>query len=291
MKRQNDRFHSCSTLKNELSGLILFGLAVACAWGVRADTHTWTPTSGTNWNVAENWNPKSVPANGDSVTINTDNQQVHSLNNDCEGLTLNTLFFSNGGDNNKEGTVTLTGNALTISGTGNTGSGAFYVQYPRAHIQTPIVFTAAAPFLMNWSRGRIFLEAAVTAEHQLIGYGKANTARLTDLGSAQTIFCDTFYAKEGLVLRAGNFVCGKANAFDPRQVVTFAAQSGDNAFLTFNLEGFDQTIDRLTSADGNVLSANQSLVRNTTPTACTLTMKASADGGTDALFSGPLSLV
>ena len=291
MKLQVVSLVSSLSLKRGASGLVWAGLLGVCALGAWADTHTWTPTSGTNWNVAENWRPQAVPVNGDSVTIDTVAYQVHALNNDCEGLTLGTLFFSNGGNNNQEGTVTLSGKALSISGSGNTGSGALYIQYPRTHIQTPLTFTAAAPFLMAWSRGRIFFEAPVTTEHQLIGYGKAGTTDLAGLASAQMIFCDSFYAAEGFVLRAGNFVCGKADVFDPRQVITFAAQAGDNAYLTFNLEGFDQTIDRLTYTPGNVLSASQSLVRNTTSNPSTLTMKARANGGTDALFSGALSLV
>ena len=56
-------------MNKKMNTAALCGLLVICAGAVRAQTFIWTGAAGTDWHVAANWNPASVPGADADVVI------------------------------------------------------------------------------------------------------------------------------------------------------------------------------------------------------------------------------
>ena len=85
--------------------LILGGalLALQLAPAEAATTHTWSAASA-NWNVATNWTPNGVPANGDQLVFPA--AGLSPTNNDLTGLDVDSVAI--------QGAYAITGNGFTV---------------------------------------------------------------------------------------------------------------------------------------------------------------------------------
>jgi len=122
--------------------LVVMGIVIISA-GVYAANRTWTGAVSTDWNVAGNWSPASVPSATDDATVGgtltnypviTSSTTIHNLTINSGGIVSVdpgiTLTVSNDMDVNAGGTFNLGGGILTVAhnlvikGTFNAGSGS-----------------------------------------------------------------------------------------------------------------------------------------------------------------------
>ena len=88
--------------------MLLFAAAVLSVWHVSGATRVWTGGSG-NWTDTANWLDNLTPSAGDTVYVSNAVGNV-TINLDATGVSIASIRFEG------KGPVTLTGNALTLTG-------------------------------------------------------------------------------------------------------------------------------------------------------------------------------
>lgn len=98
-----------SSLPNFCRCALMISSLVACAWSAQALPRTWNGNSGPLWNVAINWTPAGVPANGDDLIFPAGASNPVNTN-DLVGRTFSSISF-----NGAAGGYALRGNAITLN--------------------------------------------------------------------------------------------------------------------------------------------------------------------------------
>lgn len=131
-----------------LSSALLIG-------GASAATKTWIGSNGSQWSVPANWSPSGSPVDGDSLVFPS-TASIRITTNDISNLTVVGLQFTSSG-------YTISGNALTVSGTyGTTGGNT---------INAPLTFVGTA-FTLN---GDTFSDVNTTSASPISFVGTEHT--------------------------------------------------------------------------------------------------------------------
>ena len=274
-----------------------------------ASAATWTNG---NWSVAENWAEGVVPDAGAAVTI--DNATAGAtFNVDVDSVSISSLTFASGGKQ-----------CYVVGGTLNISASAAVVANHSMTISNSLVLSHATTKLQAATSGRSYYCGDVTLTHatgDLYSFGKGGSTfcgtvtvprdfrpgggALWQGGSNHYFYgplkCrhvlnassydDTTYHYESTsnswtYFETGNYV-RNAVATDgalPGTTVLRAYGSDYYSGGTCNLNGTDQTIDRLSGT-------TKKLTVNGGSTAMTLTLCATASDTSKAVLNGSLSLV
>ncbi len=95
--------------------LVLILTTALCIASLQAAPVTWDGSTDGNWNTGGNWGG-TPPANGDDITFDATSVGVVATTNDIVGLSLTKITLSN-----PPATVSVSGNAFTLTGAGGVG--------------------------------------------------------------------------------------------------------------------------------------------------------------------------
>ena len=283
--------------------------AVVALGATVANAATWTKG---NWSVAENWAEGVVPDAGAAVII--DNQTAGAtFNVDVDSVDISSLTFASGGKQ-----------CYVVGGTLNISAQAAVVANHSMTISNSLVLSHSTPKLSAATSGRSYYCGDVTLTHatgDLYSFGKGGSTFYGTVtvprdfrpggGAAwqsgshhyfygplkcrhvlnASSYDDTTYHYESTsnswtYFETGNYVrnaVATAGAL-PKTAVLRAYGSDNYAGGSCNLNGTDQTIDRL-SGTTKLLAVNGG------SSAMTLTMLATASDTSKATLNGALSLV
>ena len=284
-------------------------LTTATLGATAANAATWTNG---NWSVAENWAEGVVPADGAAVTI--DNSIAGAtFNVDLDSVNISSLTFISGGKQ-----------CYVVGGTLNISAQAAVVANHSMTISNSLVLSHSAPKLSAATSGRSYYCGDVTLTHatgDLYSFGKGGSTFYGTVTVPQDFrpgggaawqsgshhyfygplkcrhvlnassYDDTTYHYESTsnswtYFETGAYVrnaVATAGAL-PKTAVLRAYGSDHYDGGTCNLNGTDQTIDRL-SGTTKLLSVNGG------SSAMTLTLLATASDTSKATLNGSLSLV
>lgn len=289
-----------------------FALAKTCIWtGEGADG---------NWSTPQNWGGvdlESLPSEGDDVVLlNAGSQPV--INNDMEGLSLNSLKFqgnyplkltgnalslagefsqevSTGVSTNalpliftgvKDGNISFSGSVVFECGITNLTSKKMYVRCPivdrlhAAYFNAPYYAPNCSLYFSNHKRKGYIHFCDELNVKEAYGDGGNNSA------ATGIIYIETDRVKLGKVRMNENaFICAVKNALDPNGVLWWRTWAVKNSSYV-DLGGFDQTIDRTYSVDLDNTGARE--FRSASP--ARLTMNATASGFVNCMFNGMVSV-
>ena len=166
----------------------------------KSATITWANTNGGDWNIATNWSPNQVPANGDDVIIT--NSGTYTVTN-APSVTLDSLIL--GGTN---GIQTLTIASLTLTnasmvnsngvlnwGGGDLESSLTVLQGGTLSISNTVYFDEASPYTNNpalTNYGTVIWAGNITSYANEGSLGGSATIETSDSGKrSETIRLDT----------------------------------------------------------------------------------------------------
>ncbi len=222
-------------------------LSASAAWAVAP---TWSSTASTgSLSTASNWNGNIAPASSTSMMFGT--STTTALTNDYTSLTLLGLTF------NGNSSFTLSGNAITMSGTITQSSSYSQV------LNTDLALTTGISVNVIGSAASMTFGGVVSGNYTL------------SKGSGGSLFLTGANTQNGLLINNGTVIVSGSGTLGRSSGELNLAQSTGR----LNLNGTSQSVGNLTGASG-------STIFNDSTGTSTLTI--GSGGGTGGTFAGAI---
>jgi autotransporter-associated beta strand protein len=166
-----------SSQRLAVSGLLALATACLCTTPVHAVNKTWLGTFGPSWSDGDNWSPVGAPATTGDVLIwgSTSTGNLTSTN-DISGLATALTF-----NTNIPGSVSLSGNAITLSGN---VSGAFT---GTVTIDLDLSMSAGRTIGLTGANSQLFLNGVISGgASDVLTLSSGGLTSLTYLNGANT---------------------------------------------------------------------------------------------------------